>query len=62
MSIEPVDTVKGRKVVIVETCDGCPYFDNVYYFWDQNCTKLDRKVEHHETGILPDCPLPDAPE
>ena len=56
--LAPSQAVPGRKVVIIETCDDCPFFDDEYYDYRSFCTKLDVKIEG--SGVHPDCPLPDA--
>jgi len=51
------------KIVVIERCDDCPHFDNVYYGYRELCTLLQVKIEHKHVGrdfIIPDnCPLPD---
>lgn len=47
----------GKKLVI-HKCEDCPYFDNQYYTYERECTKLDQKNNVHGT-ILDNCPLED---
>ncbi len=48
-----------KKVVIIDSCSDCPYFDNSYYTYEQVCEKLNKKNEH-PSEILENCPLKDA--
>lgn len=59
------------RIAIIETCDDCPYFDNVYYAYKEKCTKLNRQIDLRDEGkgilqtvheIPEDCPLPESHE
>ena len=48
-----------NKIVIIGTCDSCPFFDNQYYGYNEICKCLDRKIDSvdGEHPIPDDCPL-----
>lgn len=48
-----------NRVLIIDDCDECKYFDNEYYTYLQECTILDRKIPGVEYihAIPDDCPL-----
>jgi hypothetical protein len=48
-----------KKVLIIDSCTDCPYFDNSYYDYNQICDKLNKK-NSNPSEILKDCPLKDA--
>ena len=49
------------KIVIINTCDECPYFDNQYYSYEERCFELDRVIQYDDYDkfypIPDDCPL-----
>ena len=48
-----------NRIVVIHNCDDCPFFDNEYYGYDENCMKLDRTIKA-VGDIYPipeDCPL-----
>lgn len=52
-----------NRLVVISRCDECPYFDNVYWGYNERCRKLDRKIDSLEGQfdvheIPEDCPLP----
>jgi hypothetical protein len=56
----------SRRVAIIETCGDCPHFDNEYYNYSAECTKLRRKIgcngSARDSYTIPeDCPLPEEP-
>lgn len=55
-----------KKLITIDSCDMCPFFDNEYYDYNHTCTKTGKVVEqetidyryvHH---IPTDCPLEDS--
>jgi hypothetical protein len=51
------------KLVEINLCEDCPYFDYEYYDYAAFCTQLKRKIEltQQQGYLIPtDCPLPDA--
>ena len=52
------------KIVIVDRCDQCPYFDDSYWDYNEYCMELKRKITKVENiyPIPEDCPLKDANE
>ena len=51
------------KIAIVDKCDICPHFDDVYWTNSEVCEKLGRRIEENMAAgcfhIPDDCPLPD---
>ena len=43
------------RIVVIDTCSECPYYDNEYYSYEQHCGKLDKHTSPDE--IPEDCPL-----
>lgn len=54
----------AAKIVIIERCDQCPYFDDSYWDYNEFCMELKRKIAKIENmyPIPEDCPLKDANE
>lgn len=50
-----------KKILIIDACNKCPFYDNEYYSYNEKCTAGDRHVENPRR-ILEDCPLNDAPD
>lgn len=53
------------KLIVIQYCNECPYYDHEYYTWCEVCTKLNRVIPSdfdRKTPIPTDCPLPAAPE
>ena len=50
-----------KKIAVIEMCNSCPYFDNIYYDYARTCLKLYTYIENPDT-IPPDCPLDDYEE
>jgi hypothetical protein len=51
------------KIVIIKRCDECPYFDNIYFSYEETCLQLNRGIpfdEKYEHRIPEDCPLEDT--
>ena len=52
------------KLLIIDSCDMCPYFDNQYYTYEHTCTKTDTVISYeHENNVhlIPtNCPLEDG--
>lgn len=49
-----------KKIVKIDSCSKCPYYDNEYYSYNEKCKMLDIKVG---PGAIPDnCPLESAKE
>ncbi len=50
-----------NKILIIDKCDNCSYFNNEYYGYDEECMVLDRKIERaggfSDHDIPNDCPL-----
>ena len=55
----------NRKLVI-DKCDDCPFFDNVYWGYEETCRLLNRKIQQVDDSdsilwlkypIPNDCPL-----
>lgn len=48
-----------NRVLIIDSCSDCPFFDNEYYNYSRECIKLDRKIEGEDEKypIHEDCPL-----
>lgn len=59
-----------KKIVLVETCEDCKYFDNCGYDYRHYCRKLERQMtgslgkidEQFSWDIPEDCPLKDYKE
>lgn len=59
-----------KKLVVIDKCDDCPYFDHQYYGYKETCVLLSRKIKSveeplesdlYETYKIPkDCPLADT--
>lgn len=55
-----------KKICVIEvnSCDGCPHFDNEYYSYNERCVLLNRCVrfdtEQDSHPIPDDCPLSNA--
>jgi hypothetical protein len=49
------------KIVSINYCDECPYFNNEYWGFEEQCTKLNKKIDRKDgKHIIPkDCPLQD---
>ena len=47
------------KVVVVNCCDDCPYFNNTYWSYDRECMELHKVNEDFTRTVLPNCPLTD---
>jgi len=53
------------RIVVINTCDECPHFDNEYYDYEHTCRLLDRQHKTSEQNpnytyiIHDDCPLDD---
>lgn len=50
------------KIVEIDSCQDCPFFDNEYYMYAMTCVKLDRVMQYtpegsYELPIPQDCPL-----
>lgn len=48
-----------NKIIIINTCEDCPFFDNEYYSYNERCTQLERVIEqiNNHYCIPEDCPL-----
>lgn len=50
-----------NKIIIINNCNDCPFFDNEYYEYNENCTKTGKQVKSLSFNNYPipaDCPLP----
>ena len=55
------------KIVEIDDCTDCPFFDNDYWEYNHECTKLNRRIEidfpvkeNKPMYQIPvDCPLPE---
>ncbi len=49
-----------NKIIVINRCEDCPFFDNYYYDYNETCTLLN-KANPPQPGksweILEDCPL-----
>lgn len=50
-----------NKVLLINRCNDCCFFDNVYYGYRETCVLLHRKIASaNDNFTIPDdCPLPD---
>jgi hypothetical protein len=48
------------RIVVITSCEHCPYFDSFYYDHKCECTLLERVIE--ELSIPEDCPLAQTDE
>lgn len=49
-----------NRIVIIGTCDTCPFFDNEYPDYAQICEAIDRQIKRdsdNKFSIPEDCPL-----
>ena len=56
-----------NRVVVIDSCSDCPFFDNEYYTYNAECDKLGRgiPVGEEDWSVYPipdDCPLPATDE
>jgi hypothetical protein len=49
-----------KKILIIDSCNDCPYFDNSYYDYARICDKLHKVNKSNIFEILEECPLKDA--
>jgi hypothetical protein len=55
----------NRRILTIDNCNDCPYFDNYYFSYNEKCRKLDRVIPRSESDsafdkaypIPDDCPL-----
>lgn len=52
------------KTIVIHSCDDCPYFDNQYYDYSEECGKSRRRIKRNPQSfsypIPDDCPLGDV--
>jgi hypothetical protein len=50
-----------NRLIVINKCDDCPFFDYHYYEYREVCEKLDRKIKRlrgYDIFPIPeDCPL-----
>ena len=46
----------SHRIVIIDTCEDCPHFDNQYWGFHETCKKLNRTIPS-PYDIPEDCPL-----
>jgi len=49
-----------NKKLVIDKCDECPFFNNVYYGYEETCTLLDKKIKQVCELFYPipnECPL-----
>jgi hypothetical protein len=51
----------NKRILTIDNCNDCPYFDNHYFSYNEICRKLDRIIQkdRNRSAITPLYPIPD---